>query len=284
MQRYGCVLSMVQSHFHKGTARMKLCTPVSHERQVLRLIHSAILALAVLQPVLTHAQNSTTSSLPRTVDGKPDFSGFWQALTTANWNIQDHGAQKGVPAGQGIVVGNEIPYQPWAAKQQQQNYKNRETADPELKSYFPGVPRIFYTPFPFQILQTPKKIVILFEYVHANRQLRFDGSKHPEGHIDWWLGDSRAHWEGDDLVVDVTDFNDLTWFDHAGNFHSDALHVVERYSFLDADHIHYEATIEDPKVFTKPWRISLVLYRHKEKDFQLLDYEGYAFDYEKYYP
>jgi len=235
-------------------------------------------------PTFAQNQDSSANRIPRTADGKPDFSGFWQTLSPANWNIQDHKAEKGIPAGQGIVVGNEIPYQPWAAKQQQENYKNRATADPETHSYVPGVPRINYTPFPFQILQTPKKLVLLYEYVHANRQLRFDGSDHPKGHIDWWLGDSRAKWDGDTLVVDVTDFNDQTWFDHAGNFHSDQLHVTERYRLVDADHIDYEATIEDPKVFTRPWKIDLILYRHKEIGFQLLDYEGYAFDYEKYYP
>jgi hypothetical protein len=229
------------------------------------------------------SQQATTSAIPRTADGKPDFTGFWQTFTPANWNIQNHSAEKGVPAGKGIVEGNEIPYQPWAAKQQKENYKNRDTADPEVKSYYPGVPRITYTPFPFQIFQTPRKIVVLYEYVHANRQLRFEGER-PPGHIDWWLGDSRAKWDGDTLVVDVSDFNDQTWFDHVGNFHSDALHVVERYKLIDADHIDYEATIEDTKVFTRPWKIDLILYRHKEKDFQLLDYEGYAFDYEKYYP
>lgn len=230
------------------------------------------------------AQENAAIRIPRTADGKPDFTGYWQVLTTANWNILDHSAEKGIPASKGIVEGNEIPYQPWAAKQQMENYKNRATADPEVKSYVPGVPRITYTPFPFQVLQTPKRVVILYEYLHASRHLRLDGSDHPAGHIDWWLGDSRAHWDGDTLVVDVTDFNDQTWFDKAGNFHSDALHVVERYTLLDGDHIQYDATIEDPKVFTRPWKINLVIYRHKEKDFQLLDYEGYGFDYEKYYP
>jgi hypothetical protein len=243
----------------------------------------AVIAVLASMPVL-RAQDATKATIPRTTDGKPDLSGYWQSLTTANDNILAHSAEKGVPGSQGIVVGNEIPYQPWAEKKQKDNYKIRETADTTAKDYFPGVPRINYTPFPFQILQTAKKLVVLYEYEHANRQLRIDGSPHPDGHIDWWLGDSRAHWEGDTLVVDVTDFNDLTWFDHSGNFHSDALHVVERYSLIDADHINYEATIEDPKVFTKPWKLSFLLYRHKEKGFQLLDYEGYAFAYEKNYP
>jgi hypothetical protein len=251
--------------------------------RIISRLHLLQICLTAFSLAAFLPQVNAQGKIPRTADGKPDFTGYWQTITPANWNIQDHSAEKGIPAGQGIVVGNDIPYQSWAAKQQKENYKKRDTADPELKSYVPGVPRITYTPFPFQIVQTPKKIVILYEYLHANRQLRFAGER-PEGHIDWWMGDSRAHWDGDTLVVDVSDFDDHTWFDHAGNFHSDALHVVERYSLLDADHIQYEATIEDPKVFTQPWKIRLILYRHIEKNFQLLDYEGYAFDYEKYYP
>jgi hypothetical protein len=111
-----------------------------------------------------------------------------------------------------------------------------------------------------------------------------NNTPHPRGPIEWWMGDSRGHWESDTLVVDNVHFNDQTWFDEAGNFHSEALHVVERYTLIDPDHINYEATIEDPKVFTKPWKISLVLYRHKEKNFQLLDYECYAFGDDQYYP
>ena len=182
------------------------------------------------------------------------------------------------------MVGNDIPYQPWAVEKKKANYEHRETDDPKVKSYVPGVPRIVYTPFPFQIVQTPTETAVVYEYVHAVRHLYTNGTQHPSGHIDFWLGDSRGHWDGDTLVVDVTDFNDQTWFDHSGNFHSDALHVVERYTLIDADHINYEATIDDPKVFTKPWKIEVVLYRHVEKNFQLLDYEAYAFDYEKYYP
>ena len=249
-----------------------------------RRVHFLLLAIVFALPMHATAQTSSEPSLPRAADGKPDFSGFWQVITSANWDIQDHSAQKGIPAGRGIVAGNEIPYQPWAAAKKKENYENRNTADPEIKSYLPGVPRITYTPFPFQIVQTPQQVLVLYEYVHASRHLYTNDSDHPPGHIDWWLGDSRAHWDGDTLVSDVIDFNDQTWFDRAGNFHSDALHVVERYKFLDADHISYEATVEDPKVFTRPWQLSVVLYRHKEKTFQLLDYEGYAFDYEQYYP
>jgi hypothetical protein len=250
-----------------------------------RFISRATISIAFLcLPMAVFSQTASTPQIPRTADGKPDLSGFWQVIGSADWNIQDHSAEKGIPAGQGIVVGNEIPYQPWAAAKKKENYQKRATDDPEVKSYVPGVPRVTYTPFPFQIVQTPNEIAVLYEYVHGVRHLYTNGSQHPSGHIDFWLGDSRGHWEGDTLVVDVTDFDERSWFDHVGNFHSDALHVVERYTLVDADHIDYEATIEDPKVFTKPWKIDTIIYRHKEKNFQLLDYEGYAFDYEQYYP
>jgi hypothetical protein len=218
------------------------------------------------------------AALPRTADGKPDLSGIWQAMNTAAWNILDHAAQKDVPAGRGVVVGNDIPYQPAAAARQKQNFARRAIADPETKCYLPGVPRITYMPYPFQILQTPSTVVLLYEYVHALRTVYTDGTPHPTGHIDWWMGDSRGRWEGDTLVVDVVDFNDETWFDRAGNFHSDELHVIERYTPVDRDHIDYEVTIEDPQVFTKPWTMRMPLYRRTEPNIQVLEYECYAFD------
>ena len=205
-------------------------------------------------------------------------------MNTAEWDIQDHQARPDAPAGLGVVEGDQIPYQPWAAAKKKENFEKRATEDPLAKCYLPGVPRITYTPLPFQIFQTPKQVTIFYQYAHAVRHIFANGSKHPDGHIDWWLGDSRAQWQGDTLVVDVTDFNDLTWFDRAGNFHSDELHVVERYTPADADHINYEVSIEDPKVFTRPWKMSMILYRHKEKNFQLLEHECYGFEYEPYYP
>ena len=210
--------------------------------------------------------------IPRTAEGRPDLSGFWRVMNSAWLDIQDHSAEPGVPAGYGVVQGGELPYLPEAIEKKKQNYANRHSADPTLKCYLPGVPRITYMPFPFQIFQTPKKLGFLYEYVHAVREVYLD-SEHLEGPIDWWMGDSRGTWEGDTLVVDVVHFNDLTWFDRAGNHHSDALHVIERYSFLDPDHLNYEATIEDPKVFSRPWTMSMILYRHKEPRFQLLEYE-----------
>ena len=223
------------------------------------------------------AATSRTYDPPRTPDGRPDVQGVWQAMNTAAWDIQDHSAQKSVPAGRGVVGGNDIPYQPWAAAKKKENYENRDTADPEAKCYLPGVPRITYMPFPFQIFQFPGQVAILYEYVHAVRNVYTDGSIHPKGHIDFWMGDSRGRWEGDTLVVDVTDFNDQTWFDRAGNFHSDALHVVERYTRTGPDHMTYDVTIEDPKVFTRPWRMTMPLYRRQEANIQLLEYECHAY-------
>jgi hypothetical protein len=241
------------------------------------------LGLACLIPVF--GEGPAAPALPRAADGKPELSGIWQVLNSANYDIQDHQAQKGVPAGQGIVEGNEIPYQPWALAKKKANYEKREQLDTvPTRCFLPGVPRINYLGLPFQIFQDSKDITILYEYAHANRDIYLANAKHPKGPIEWWLGDSRGHWEGDTLVVDVVHFNDDTWFDHAGNFHSEDLHVVERYSLADRDHINYQATIEDPKVFTRPWNINVVFYRRTERNVQLLEYECYAFDLEKYYP
>lgn len=219
---------------------------------------------------------ASAQGVRRAADGKPDLSGIWQVLNTANWDIQDHTASKGVPAGQGVVEGNEIPYQPWAAEKKKENFQNHTTADPEARCFLPGVPRITYMPYPFQIVQTPNQIIILYEYVHAVRNI-FIGSPHPRGPIEWWMGDSRGRWDGDTLVVDVIHFNDLTWFDKAGNFHSDALHVVERYTPTGPNHINYEVTVEDSKVFTRPWKMSMPIYRRLDTKVQLLEYECYAY-------
>ena len=229
------------------------------------------------------AQGAGPVAIPRTADGKPDFSGIWQAMNTASWDIQAHAAQKGVPGGPGVVEGNEIPYQPWALAKKKENYAQRATLDPDTKCYLPGIPRLTYMPFPFQIVQTADEVIMLYEYVHAVRYIFMKG-EHPKGPIDWWLGDARGRWEGDTLVVDIVHFNDQTWFDKAGNFHSDALHLVERYTPIGPDHIQYNVLVEDPKVFTRPWNMSMILYRHKEKQFQLFDYECYAFDLQHLYP
>ena len=244
---------------------------------------AVVLSLALI-PTAGQAQATQASAYkgPRTADGKPNLNGIWQVLGTAHWDLEPHSAQEGFPAGQGVVEGDEIPYQPSAAAKKKENYAKRMTLDPLHKCYLPGVPRITYVPFPFQIVQTPKYMAINYEYGHTQRIFYTDGSPHPPPN-DFWMGDSRGRWEGDTLVVDVTHFNDRTWFDMAGNFHTDALHVVERYTPIDAGHLmNYEVTIEDPKVFTRPWKISMPIYRRAEKNLQILEYDCVDFFWQRF--
>lgn len=233
-------------------------------------------------------QSAGPATIPRLADGKPNLNGIWQSISGADVNLQDHISDKYAPGAQSVVEEREIPYLQEALKQRQDNFEKRRTEDLEsAKCDLPGVPRITYARnLPFQIFQLSKgdKITVLYEFAEAHRFFYTNGTAHPPGHINWWLGDSRAKWEGDILVVDSVDFNDTTWFDHAGDYHSESLHVVERYRLLDADHIDYKVEIQDPKVYSQPWHIDLILYRHKEKSFQLLDYVCYAFGLDKYYP
>lgn len=245
--------------------------------QIRPLVPAGILALVLSMVPLSSASEQGYEP-PKTADGRPDLQGIWQVMNTAAWDIQDHGADRDVPAGQGVVEGNEIPYQPSALEKKKQNSENRKTADPEAQCFLPGVPRTTYMPFPFQIVQTASQVTILYEYAHAIRNIYTDGSAHPEGQLEWWMGDSRGRWEGNTLVVDVVHFSNKTWFDRAGNFHSEALHLVERYTPVGPNHMRYEVTIEDPKVFTKPWRMSMTLYRRQEPNVQILEYECYSFD------
>ena len=232
-----------------------------------------------------HAAEGQAYRAPRTADGKPDLNGIWQSMGTANWDIEAHAAQEGpiaalgavgaVPAGLGVVEGGPIPYQPWAAAKKKENGKNWLAADPEVKCFMPGVPRANYMPFPFQIVQTPKHILVAYEFASATRTIYMDSKA--ESPVDTWMGWSRGHWEGETLVVDVNSFNDQTWFDRAGNFHSDALHVVERYTAMGPNALRYEATIEDPKVFTRPWKMSMPLYRRLEPNAQLMEFKCVEF-------
>jgi hypothetical protein len=215
---------------------------------------------------------------------RPDLTGIWQVLSPAAWNLLDHHASDGVPAGQGVVVGGEIPYQPWALEQRRQNFENRATADPERKCYLPGVPRLTLMPFPFQIFQEDDLILMVHEYARAIRHVHTNGTEHPHGPLEFWLGDSRGRWEGNTLVVDTVHFTNQTWLDRSGNFHSEALHVVERFTPEGPDHIRYRARLEDPKVFTRPWEIETILYRRKEPNVQVLEYNCYGFEFEDLYP
>ena len=223
--------------------------------------------------------------IPRTADGKPDFSGIWQTLSAADYDLEPHRARKDAPPGIGIVDGNAIPYQPGALEQRKKNFESRATADPRTKCFTLGMPRGIYYPEPFQIFPASRDVTIVHEFGHSVR--RHSHQRHDctrRAHIDFWLGDSRGRWEGDTLVVDVTHFNDETWLDSAGNFHSDALHVVERWSFLDANTIDYQATLEDSKVFTRPWSLRVQLHRHREPNFQLIENYCYTLDYDEFYP
>jgi hypothetical protein len=222
---------------------------------------------------------------PRAADGHADISGIWEALGTANQDLQDHSTYGGpynqigslgaVPAGRGIVEGGTIPYNPKALAQRGKNFDNRWKDDPEVKCYMPGIPRATYMPFPFQIVQSAKVILMAYQYASTNRVINME--KPVEASVDTWMGTANGHWEGDTLVVDNTGFNDLSWFDRAGDFHSDALHVIERFTPIDATHLNYEATIEDPQTFTKPWKISLPLYKRIEKDAQLSEFKCVEF-------
>jgi hypothetical protein len=185
------------------------------------------------------------------------------------------GAVGAVPPSLGVVEGGAIPYKPEALEQKKKNQENWLTSDPEIKCYLPGVPRATYIAQPFRIFQNGAQIFFAYQFAGAVRNIFLkDPGPAP---VDSWMGQSMGHWEGNTLVVDVTGMNDQSWFDRAGNFHSDALHVVERYTLKNPDIISYEATIEDPNVFTRPWKISMPLYRRQEKNAQLLDFKCVEF-------
>src|SRR6202521_1129840 len=235
----------------------------------------------VLVTGLPGAAQATAYRAPRTADGKADLNGIWQALNTADWDLQGHAARQGpvsslgavfsVPPGLGVVDGDEIPYLPAAAAKKKENQADWVKLDPEVKCYLPGIPRATYLPYPFQIVQSQKNVLFSYEYAGAVRVVNMETpTKAP---ADSWMGWSNGHWEGETLVVDVTSQNEDTWFDHAGNYHSDALHVVERYTPRSAEILDYEATIEDSKVFSRPWKITMPLYRHVEKNARLLEYK-----------
>ena len=241
---------------------------------------AGVVAAGLMLAATHSAAQAPAYRAPRTADGKPNLNGIWQALNTADWDLQGHAAAKGpapllgavfaVPPGLGVVEGDEIPYLPAAATKKKQNQANWTTLDPEVKCYLPGVPRATYLPYPFQIVQSPQNILISYEYAGAVRVINMGAPTKAPG--DSWMGWSNGRWEGETLVVDVTSQLENTWFDRAGNYHSDALHVVERYTMIDKDHLNYEATIEDPNVFTRPWKISMPLYRRIEKNMQLLQF------------
>lgn len=260
------------------------------------VISLSIWMAATAVPAYSQAR---TATIPRLANGKPDFNGIWQALTPANYDVERHiarpsmmlrkgphgplpavpllrlGAVGAVPGGMGIVDGGVIPYKPEALQKREENRENWLDRDPEVKCYMPGVPRANYMPFPFQIVQNPGQFFISYEFAGAVRDIYFKDPGPPE--TDSWMGQSVGRWEGDTLVVDVIGQNDQTWFDRSGTHHSSQLRVVERYTLTSPHHIRYEATIEDPEVFTKAWKISLPLYRRMEPEARLMDFRCVEF-------
>jgi hypothetical protein len=243
---------------------------------------SAAFAAFVFAAGLAHGQ---TARIPRLPDGKPNLNGIWQAMNTANWDLVDHSSRAGTvvalgalgaePGGPGVVEGGEIPYLPAMLEKKKTNFAQRPSLDPEVKCFLPGVPRATYMPYPFQIFHSSKAIFFAYQYDGAVRNVFLkDPGPAP---ADSWMGQSVGRWEGDTLVLDVTGLDERTWFDRAGDFHSDALHVVERYTLVSPYHIMYEATIEDPNVYTRPWKVSFPLYRRMEKNVQLVDFDCVEF-------
>ncbi len=211
---------------------------------------------------LTRVLIAALLALPIAAVAQTDLQGIWQAKGTADLDLE-----KFV-----VPQGSKIPYRADALAKRNDNFEHRETADTVKKCFLPGVPRITLLPMPFQIFQSGKYVAIVYQYAHAYRTIYLDDTKHLDG-VDFWMGDSRGHWEGATLVVDVADFNDQTWLDAAGDYHSDALHVVERYTRTDPNTISYEATIEDPKVFTRTWKIRVPLELNADKNARLMEYE-----------
>jgi len=242
-----------------------------------------VAGLTLILPSASLAQNT---DIPRTADGKPDLNGLWQTIGTANWNIEPSAARAGpdwrlgalgaLPASLGVVQGGPLPYTATGLAQKKTNEAEWLALDPLAKCYMPGVPRANYLPFPFQIVQSPENMVMAYEFASAMRIVYMDRPDF-DGPLPAWMGHSRGHWEGDTLVIRVTDFMPYTWFDHAGNHHSEELEVIERYTLQHAGLINYEAEIRDPQTYTRPWTLRLPLYRRMEENAQLLEFKCVEF-------
>jgi len=248
-------------------------------------------ALLVLIASAGAEADGVLTEIPRAADGHPDLSGVWQSLNTAHWNIEPHvsdypviielGAQFAVPPGQGVVVGGSIPYLPEAIAQRDANFENRLTDDPEGKCYLGGVPRSTYMPYPFQIFQSERDVVIAYQYATGFRRIFVNGQD--EAPLDSWMGWSNGRWEGDTFVVEVTGLNGLTWLDRAGNYASANARVVERYTPMGPNHLRYEATIDDSTVYSRPWTIRMPLYRIVDEDYRLMEFKCEPYAEEKIY-
>jgi len=249
------------------------------------------LSLTILSAVLVSANAEVLTEIPRTADGRPDLSGAWQALNTAHWNLEPHvseypvllelGAQFAVPPGLGVVEGGSIPYLPAALAERDRRFENRLTDDPEGKCYLGGIPRSTYMPYPFQILQNERDIFVMYQFATGVRRIFVGGEQ--EAPLDSWMGWSNGRWENDTLVIEVSGFNGQTWLDRAGNYASENATVIERYTPLGPNHLQYEATINDPTVYTRPWTISMPLYRIVDDNFRILEFKCEPYAEEKIY-
>jgi hypothetical protein len=238
------------------------------------------------------ARTGQPAAAPRAgrIAGHPNLNGIYQAIGSQFWNLEDHparatefwqlGAIGAIPAGTSVVEGGSIPYKPAALKQRDENRAGWPKSDPEAKCYMPGIPRANYMPYPFQIVQGQNDILFVYEFATASRIVHM--SNHQESPLDSWMGWANGRWEGDTLVIENTGFNDQTWFDRAGNFHSNALKVTERFTPM-GENLQYQATIDDPDTFARPWTIRMPLYRRLEKNAVLLEFKCVEFSEELLY-
>ena len=253
-------------------------------------VAAAILSTCVLASALAACAPSAPATpqayrAPRTPEGTPDLNGIWQSNNSANWNIEAHPAKQGpvvalgaafsVPPGIGVIEGDELPYLPEGLAKRNANGADWTKLDPEIKCFMPGIPRATYMPYPFQIVQSAENVIFTYEYASASRIVRMNSQEKSPAPA--WMGWSLGRWDGETLVIDVTDHMAETWFDRAGNHHSDALKVTERYTAIDANTLQYEATIDDAKTFLKPWKISMPLYRRRETNARLMEYKCVEF-------
>jgi hypothetical protein len=222
------------------------------------------------------------------LDGRPDLNGLWQANSTAYWNLEAHsaadlpqfpqlGAIAAIPAGISYVDSpdGKIPYLPAALAQRDENRAGWPATDPEARCYMPGIPRATYMPYPFYIMQGTGDILFAYEFATANRVVKMDEAE--PALVPTWMGTSNGHWDGDTLVIEVTGNNELAWYDRAGNYRSTSAKVTERYTKVSDDRIDYEATIEDPELYSRPWTIRLPLYRRAENGAQMLEFKCVPF-------
>jgi hypothetical protein len=259
---------------------------IARQKKTVLVLAAAATVSQLVGCTAPSGETGTAASSLERIDGHPNLNGIWQAAGSAHWNIEAHsaaaldefwqlGSLAAIPAGQSIVEGGTIPYLPEAVTKRDENRAGWPKSDPEVSCYMPGIPRATYMPFPFQIVQGQRDILFVYEFASANRIVYM--SDHQQPPVDSWMGWSNGRWEGDTLVIEVTGNNDRTWFDRAGNHHSAAMKVTERYSLIDDNHLQYEATIEDAQTFTRPWTLRVPLYRRLEQNAQLLEFKCVEF-------